>query len=87
MACPVIVRRHDGFRSYLVLDENNPRELLFHSGFQESFSIRPWLGFLDPLEAMEQWAEMLAEDLENYSLIDEDNWEYRQDCHCWDSLK
>ena len=85
MACPVIVRRHDGFRSYLVLDENNPRELLFHYGFTEAFSTRPWLGDLDPVDAREQWAEMLGEDLENYAIIDENNWEYCQDRHNWDS--
>ena len=34
MACPIIIRRHEGFQSYLVLDDN-PRELLRHVGFAE----------------------------------------------------
>lgn len=44
MACPIIIRRHDGIQSYLVLDPNNPRELLRHWGLQNEFFIRPWLG-------------------------------------------
>ena len=32
MACPIIIRYHDGVQSYLVLDDN-PRELLRHVGF------------------------------------------------------
>ena len=34
MACPIIIRRHEGVQSYLVLDDN-PRELLRHVGFTE----------------------------------------------------
>ena len=34
MACPIIIRRHEGVQSYLVLDDN-PRELLRHVGFAE----------------------------------------------------
>ena len=65
MACPIIIRRHEGVQSYLVLDDN-PRELLRHVGFAEPFSIRPWLGSVDPQDAREEWAEMLAEDPDNY---------------------
>jgi len=65
MACPIIIRRHEGFQSYLVLDDN-PRELLRHVGFADQFSVRPWLGSLDPHDAREEWAEMLAEDPDNY---------------------
>ncbi len=85
MANPVIIRRHDDSRSYLVLDEN-PRELLFHRGFKEAYSVRPWLGSVDPLDALEEWAEMLAEDPLNYMIVDENNWEYRQDLHNWADL-
>ena len=65
MACPIIIRRHEGVQSYLVLDDN-PRELLRHVGFAEPFSVRPWLGSVDPEDALEEWAEMLAEDPDNY---------------------
>ncbi len=82
MACPVIIRRHDGAQSYLVLDEH-PRELLFHCGFQEAYSVRPWLGSVDAVDAMEEWCEMLAEDPLNYQVADEDNWEYQSDLHNW----
>lgn len=85
MACPVIIRRHDGSQSYLVLDEH-PRELLFHWGFKEAYSVRRWLGSVDPVDAMEEWCEMLAEDLLNYQIADEDNWEYRNDLHYWAEL-
>ena len=47
MACPIIIRRHEGVQSYLVLDDN-PRELLRHVGFAEPFSVRPWLGSRGP---------------------------------------
>jgi hypothetical protein len=70
-------------QSYLVLDEN-PKELLRHPGFQEEYSIRSWLGSTDPVQAREEWAEMLAEDIEFYAIVDEDNWEYRQDRPQWD---
>lgn len=85
MAKPVIIRRHDGSQSYLVLDEK-PRELLFHYGFKEAYSVRPWLGSVDPVDALEEWAEMLAEDPLDYLIVDEDHWEYRQDLHKWAEL-
>ena len=47
MACPIIIRYHEGVQSYLVLDDN-PRELLRHVGFAEPFSMRPWLGSRGP---------------------------------------
>lgn len=83
MAYPVIIRKHMDVQSYLVLDDN-PRELLRHPGFQEEYSIRPWLGSIDPVDAREEWAEMLAEDIDFYLIVDEDNWEYRQDISQWD---
>jgi hypothetical protein len=86
MAHPVIIRRHDGFQSYLVLNEN-PRELLRHWGFPEEFTMRPWLGSTDPHDALEEWAEMLAEDLENYSITDEENTEYAVERSYWDRCK
>ncbi|MEW6387090.1 MAG: hypothetical protein AB1491_06205 [Thermodesulfobacteriota bacterium] len=86
MAAPVVIRYHDGFQSYLVLDDH-PRELLRHWGFAEEFSMRPWLGSTDPTDAMEEWAEMLAEDLENYLIADEDNWQFRQDRPFWDKFE
>jgi hypothetical protein len=86
MAFPVIIRRHDQVKSYLLLDDN-PRELLRHPGFQEEFSIRPWRGSLDPVDAREEWCEMLAEDLEFYSITDTDNWEFRQDFRLWRHLE
>ena len=86
MACPVIIRMHDGAQSYLVLDDN-PRELLFHWGFQEPYSVRLWLGSTDPVDAREEWAEMLAEDLENYLIVDENHREYCQDLQNWAELQ
>jgi len=86
MPCPIIVRRHDGVQSYLVLDEN-PRELLRHIGFAEPFSVRPWLGSTDPLDALEEWAEMLAEDPENYFVTDAEHREYCLDCSLWDDVQ
>lgn len=83
MACPVIIRNIFGSLSYLVLDDN-PRELLRHPGFQEEYSIRPWLGSTDPEDAREEWAEMLAEDIECYRIVDSDNQEFRLDLHSWD---
>jgi hypothetical protein len=86
MACPIIIRRHDGVQSYLVLDDN-PRELLRHVGFAEPFSIRPWLGSVDPEEAREDWAAMLAEDPDNYIVTDADHRDYCLECSSWDHLK
>ena len=86
MVCSIVIRRHDGFQSYLVLDPQNPRELLRHLGFQEEFSIRPWLGSLDPVDALEEWSEMLAEDPDYYSISDEENRDYCLDRSCWDEL-
>jgi|UniRef100_A0A7C3SJM5 hypothetical protein len=85
MASPVIIRRHDGAQSYLVLDEK-PRELLFHWGFKDAYSVRPWLGSRDPVEALEEWAEMLAEDPQNYMITDENHWEYQKDLQNWVEL-
>ena len=82
MSCPIIIRLHDGFQSYLVLDDN-PRELLRHWGFPVEFTVRPWLGSLDPLEARDQWSEMLAEDPENYLIADEDNRVYCVERDFW----
>ncbi len=86
MACSIIVRRHDGFQSYLVLDEN-PREMLRHWGFPEEFSMRPWLGSTDPMDAMEEWAEMLGEDLEAYFITDEENRDFCLERSNWDRFK
>lgn len=86
MACPVIIRYHDGFQSYLVLDDN-PRELLRHWGFKEEFSKRPWLGSTDPDDAREEWAEMLAEDLDNYLIADEENRVFLLERSYWDPVK
>ena len=86
MACPIIIRRHDGVQSYLVLDDK-PRELLRHVGFAEPFSIRPWLGSVDPEEAREEWAEMLAEDPDYYIVTDADHRDYCLERSCWDACK
>jgi hypothetical protein len=85
MAFPVIIRQHDFVKSYLVLDDN-PRELLRHPGFQEEFSVRVWLGSLDPVDAREEWCEMLAEDLDYYSISDSDNREFQLDLVNWQHL-
>ena len=82
MAGPIIIRRHDGVRSYLVLDDN-PRELLFHIGFAEAFSVRPWLGSLDPMDALEEWAAMLGEEPDNYSIAYEEHRDYCQERSFW----
>lgn len=87
MAYPIIIRHHYGFQSYLVLEAGNPRELLRHWGFKEEFSVRPWLGSLEPVFALEEWAEMLAEDPEFYAIADEDHRDYRLDRSFWDELK
>jgi hypothetical protein len=83
MVCPIIIRGHDGVQSYLVLDDN-PRELLQHVGFNEPCSIRPWLGSVDPDDALAEWAEMLAEDPDNYLISDEDNQAYCLERSFWD---
>ena len=83
MACAIIIRNNNGFLSYLVLDDQ-PRELLRHQGFQEEYSVRPWLGSTDPMDAREEWAEMLDEDISFYTVTDEDSWEFRQDRGQWD---
>ncbi|MGA9755901.1 MAG: hypothetical protein WBV23_12260 [Desulfobaccales bacterium] len=86
MACPIIIRRHEGCQSYLVLDDN-PRELLRHVGFAEQFSVRPWTGSLDPLDALEEWAEMLGEDQDDYVITDAEHRDYCQECSCWDDVQ
>ena len=86
MVCSIIIRYHEGVQSYLVLDDN-PRELLRNMGFAEPCSIRPWLGRLDPEDARADWAEMLAEDPDNYQISDEDNQVYRQERSDWDQCK
>jgi hypothetical protein len=86
MACSIIIRHHDGVQSYLVLDDN-PRELLRHVGFNEPFSVRPWLGSVDPDDAREEWAEMLAEDPDNYLIADSDHNVYRTESSFWDHVK
>jgi hypothetical protein len=83
MAYPVIIRNTYGHLSYLVLDDH-PRELLRHPEFQEEFSVRPWLGSTDPVDALEEWAEMLAEEVDHYLISDSDNREYALDCSLWD---
>jgi hypothetical protein len=86
MACPIIIRYHEGVQSYLVLDDN-PRELLRHVGFADQYSVRPWLGSRDPHDAMEEWAEMLAEDQENYMVTDADHRDYCLECSDWGQYK
>ena len=86
VACPIIIRCHDGVQSYLVLDDN-PRELLRHVGFDDPLSVRPWLGSRDPVEARDEWAEMLAEDPENYLLVDADHADYRLERSDWDQVR
>jgi hypothetical protein len=86
MACSIIIRHHDGVQSYLVLDDN-PRELLRHVGFVKQFSVRPWLGSLDPQDAREEWVEMLAEDPDNYLIADSDHNVYRLERSFWDDVK
>ena len=83
MACPIIIRYHEGVQSYLVLDDN-PRELLRHVGFNEPYSIRPWMGRVDPDDARADWAEMLAEDPDNYLITDDANHVYSLERLEWD---
>ena len=87
MPCPIIIRLHDGLQSYLVLEEANPREMLRHYGFQEELSLRPRLGTLDPDLAREEWAEMLAEDPDNYRSSDAEHLDFRQERGLWDHCK
>jgi hypothetical protein len=84
MTCAVIVRRHDGVQSYLILDDN-PREMLRHAGFIKEFSLRTWRGSLEPDEAQEEWAEMMGEDpfAGTYQIIDSNNWEFITDKPLW----
>ncbi|WP_449244761.1 hypothetical protein [Desulfobacca acetoxidans] len=88
MAYKVIIRRHDGVQSYLVLDDQ-PRELLRHAGFLEEFSTRIWYGSLAPDEALEEWAEMIGEDPfgDNYQIVDSSNWEFIIDKPEWDKRR
>jgi hypothetical protein len=86
MACAIIIRHHEGVQSYLVLDDN-PRELLRHVGFNEPLSVRPWLGSVTPDDAREEWAEMLAEDPDNYQIADSDHHDYRTEHSFWDHVK
>jgi hypothetical protein len=86
MAYPIIIRHHDGVQSYLVLDDN-PRELLRHVGFNDPLSVRPWFGSVDPMDAREEWAEMLAEDPDNYLIADSDHNLYRTEYSSWDHVK
>ena len=86
MVCPVIIRHHEGVQSYLVLDDN-PRELLRHVGFDEPYSVRPWLGSGDPEDAREEWAEMLGENPDCYLITDEDHQVYRLERPHWDHCK
>lgn len=86
MAHPIIIRRHMDCQSYLVLDDH-PRELLRHPGFQEDLSVRPWLGSRNPQDAREEWSEMLAEDLDNYFIADEEQRDYVMERSSWDHLK
>lgn len=84
MVCAIIVRRHNGVQSYLILDDN-PRELLRHVGFVQEFSIRTWRGSTEPDEAQEEWAEMMGEDPFDgtYGIIDSNNWEFLTDLPLW----
>ena len=84
MSVSVIIRRHDGAQSYLVLGDP-PRELLRHVGFQNEFEVRLWLGSLDAVDALEEWAAMMGEDPDTglYLLTDDTNWEYCLDCANW----
>ncbi|MDD3579632.1 MAG: hypothetical protein PHW74_01280 [Desulfobacca sp.] len=88
MSYPVIVRRHDGVQSYLVLDDY-PRELLRHYGFQSEFEIRRWYGSIDAFDALEQWAGMMGESpLDDiYLIITSEHWEYDSDKSLWDECQ
>ena len=86
MTYPVIIRRYEGFQSYLVLDDN-PRELLHHPDFQQEYSVRRWDGSLDPQDAREEWAEMLGEEPDNFIITDSEHREYCTERTCWDEIK
>ncbi len=86
MSYPVIIRNHDGFQSYLVLDDH-PRELLRHWGFQDEFEVRCWRGSTDPVDAAEEWCEMLGEEMENYLVTDDTHRDYVLGCHLWDKCQ
>jgi hypothetical protein len=49
--------------------------------------MRPWLGSQDPLDAREEWAEMLGEDPDNYFITDADHRDYQNDRANWDHCK
>ena len=49
--------------------------------------MRPWLGSLDPHDAREEWAEMLAEDPDNYLVTDADHQDYCLERSDWDHCK
>ncbi len=83
MAFSIIIRRHEGVQSYLVLDDN-PRELLRHIGFTEEYSVRPWLGSEDPLDALEEWSEMLQQDLQDFLITDTEHRDYVLERSQWD---
>ncbi len=51
------------------------------------FSVRPWLGSVDPQDALEEWAEMLAEDPDNYMVTDADHRDYCLERSGWDHCK
>jgi len=70
----------------LVLSDN-PRELLRHVGFANQFSVRPWLGSLDPQDALEEWAEMLVGDPDNYMVTDANHRDYCLERPGWDHCK
>ncbi len=55
--------------------------------FVEQYSVRPWLGSLDPDDAREEWAEMLGEDPDNYIITDADNRDYCEERSSWDHRK
>ena len=84
MSFAVIIRRHEGVQSYLVLDDN-PREMLRHVGFIKEFSVRSWRGSLEADEAQEEWAEMMGEDPFDgtYGITDSNNWEFITDAPQW----
>ncbi len=72
MAGALVIRRQDGVRSSLGLD-GHPRELRHHPGFKEEDSARPCFGSLDPVDALEGWAERLAADWDHYVIAGEDH--------------
>ncbi len=85
MACPVIIRRHDGFQSYLVLDDNPG--VAAPSGLPGGILRAPLAGLPGPPDAREEWAEMLGEDPDNYIVTDSDHREYCTERTCWDDIR